>query len=462
MSTIDYNSVGQTTTVGRPYIGVVKRTEDSKRAGRIQVWIPELKTVETDETGWITCDYCSPFAGTTNIADASQTVSDTSQGTQSSYGFFAAPPDINNEVVVMFIGADISRAIYIGCLFGEHMMHQVPAIAASSKNRNISKPVPVTEYNKNDRSNAGKGANVSRPWNETRTNGIGAQGLIADPIRGITTSSVMRESPSAVFGMITPGRKKGKSRTGGHSFVMDDGNAEGKDSYIGFRTTNGASIRIDDANGLIYAINSKGTAWIQMDADGNVDIFGAKSMSVRSQEDINLRADRNINIEAGQNINTKAVAGKINIEAQAGVFTKSNAKVQIDAAATYSVKSTNFNIADSGDTSATGKIVASGIMFAPDFKAPGVGLIGHIHGNSPPPSQAGGSSGAVTGSTVPPIPKTSKTNVKSGFAGTTSVTVAGQGAAIPNYWSRETESIETIVSRLMTYEPCPEHVNKGQ
>jgi hypothetical protein len=185
-------------------------------------------------------------------------------------------------------------------------------------------------------------------------------------------------------------------------------------------------------------------------------------MSVRSQEDINLRADRNINIEAGQNINTKAVAGKINIEAQAGVFTKSNAKVQIDAAATYSVKSTNFNVADSGDTSATGKIVASGIMFAPDFKTPGVGLIGHIHGNSPPPSQAGGSSGAVTGSTVSPIPKTSKTNVKSGFAGTTSVTVAGQGAAIPNYWSRETESIETIVSRLMTYEPCPEHVNKGQ
>lgn len=501
MSTIDYNRVGKTATVSHPYIGIVKRTDDSKRAGRIQVWIPELKTTENDETGWVTCDYCSPFAGTTNLADASKTVFDTNQGTQSSYGFFATPPDINNEVVVVFIGGDISRAIYIGCLFGEYMMHQVPAVAASSKNRNTSKPVPVAEYNKNDRSNAGKGANVSRPWNEERTNSIGSQGLIADNVRGLTSSSAMRESPSSVFGMITPGRKTGKTgsgkgRTGGHSFVMDDGDTNGKDSYIGFRTTNGASLRIDDANGLIYAINTKGTAWIQMDADGNVDIFGAKSISVRAQEDINLRADKNINIEAGHDVNIKAnkdtdasgkvvgagagVGGNLTIEVETDITTACGqnqyALVQgtkstlvsgdmITDAGTYSLKSSNMNVASGGNMSNTGTIKSTGIHYAPNFQTPGVGLIGHIHGNSPPAAQGGGAGANAVGSSAligNTIVVNSKTNVLAGFEGTASISLAGSSAAIPNYWGRKTESMETIVSRLMTYEPCPDHVNKGQ
>ena len=43
-----------------------------------------------------------------------------------------------------------------------------------------------------------------------------------------------------------------------------------------------------------------------MDAEGNFDIFGAKSVSIRSQEDINFRADRDVVMEAGRNIVIKA------------------------------------------------------------------------------------------------------------------------------------------------------------
>ena len=106
--------------------------------------------------------------------------------------------------------------------------------------------------------------------------------------------------------MNTPGPKHPTApgaRLGGNSFIMDD--AEGSE-YIGFKTRSGAQIKIDETNGLIYAINKKGTAWIQMDEDGNVDIFSAESISARSKKDINFRADRDINMEAGQNINVKA------------------------------------------------------------------------------------------------------------------------------------------------------------
>lgn len=93
---------------------------------------------------------------------------------------------------------------------------------------------------------------------------------------------------------------------------MDDGNGT---EHIRLRTKSGAQMLIDESNGLVYAINAAGTSWMQMDADGNFDIFGAKSVSVRSQEDINLRADNDIVMEAGRNVMIKAAADKIPLPA---------------------------------------------------------------------------------------------------------------------------------------------------
>jgi len=45
---------------------------------------------------------------------------------------------------------------------------------------------------------------------------------------------------------------------------------------------------------------------MEMDKDGNVDVFSAKSITMRAEEDFNIRADRNITMEAGQNIYMKA------------------------------------------------------------------------------------------------------------------------------------------------------------
>jgi len=289
--------------------GYVKQVEDKKKAGRIRVWIPEFDTLEDDESGWIVCNYCSPFAGATNWRDNSSTEFDTFETTQTSYGFWAVPPDVNNEVLIVFPNNDVSRALWVGCVFKEFMNHMIPGHAASDKNKNApGKKVPVAEYNKFDVKSGDSATPLDpvRPWHKTHTEGIGNQGLITDEVRGTTTSSAQRDEVSAVYGMNTPGPLhdtiKG-SRLGGHSFILDD---SPDSEYIGLRTRSGAQFRIDETNGLVYAINKTGTSWMQMDADGNFDIFAAKSVSVRSQENINFRADKDINIEAGQNIYMKA------------------------------------------------------------------------------------------------------------------------------------------------------------
>lgn len=292
------------------FVGFVKRADDVQRNGRLQVWIPELGTAPEEEQGWVTVSYCSPFAGATNVETISKKNIEDFDGTQTSYGFWMIPPDINNQVLVMFIGGDPARGIWIGSLYNQFMNNMVPGMAADTKNYQYpGKAVPVAEYNKWD-TKVTQPDRAIKPYEKTKFKGVGNQGLITDAIRGVTNTSARREAPSAVFGILTPGPVVDNTadspnirRKGGSSFIMDDGSCS---EYIELATKSGSKIRIDETNGLVYLINRDGTAWVQLDAEGNVDIFSAKNISLRAQRDFNIRADRNVNIEAGQNIFMKA------------------------------------------------------------------------------------------------------------------------------------------------------------
>jgi lysozyme len=292
------------------YSGFVKDTKDVQLNGRLRVWIPEFGSAPDEEPGWITVNYCSPFAGATNIETSSKTNFAQFDGTQTSYGMWMVPPDINNHVIVMFINGDTSKGIWIGSMYNQFMNNMVPGMAASENNHQYpGEEIPVAEYNKWDQQTT-QPDRATKPYEETKFKGLGNQGLIKDKVRGTTKTSARRESPSAVFGILTPGPVIDKSaapssirRKGGSSFIMDDGeNSE----YIELETKSGAQVHIDETNGFIYMINRDGTAWVQMDQAGNIDIFGATNISMRAQRDINIRADRNVNIEAGQNVFIKA------------------------------------------------------------------------------------------------------------------------------------------------------------
>lgn len=309
----NFVSPGRTTNPFGVFVGFVKDNTDVQRMGRLRVWIPEFGSLPTDSDGWITVNYCSPFAGATNPDTEDKNNVQSFEGTQTSYGMWMIPPDLENQVLIMFINGDTAKGIWIGSLFQQFMNQMIPATAASSNNYQYGKnnadtghSVPVAEYNKWN-TVIDDPQNVRRPYSKTRFRGLGNQGLISDPVRGISTTSARREAPSQVYGILTPGPlQEGTTtarRTGGSSFVMDDGIGS---EYVQLSTKSGAQIKIDETNGFIFLINRDGTSWIQMDRDGNIDIFGAGNASIRAQKDINFRADRNINIEAGQNIYLKS------------------------------------------------------------------------------------------------------------------------------------------------------------
>lgn len=305
-----FQPVGRTTALFGVFVGFVKDSQDIQRNGRLRVWVPELGSAPDNPDGWIIVNYCSPFAGATNNETTSKADIESFEGTQTSYGFWMVPPDVNNQVLVMFVNGDASRGIWIGSLYNQYMNNMVPGMASDIKNWQYpGKSIPVAEYNKWD-TKVTQPDRAFHPYEKTKFKGLGNQGLITDTSRGITQSSARRESPSSVFGILTPGpvidssaKPENIRRKGGSSFIMDDGTSS---EYVQLTTKSGAQIRLDETKGFVYLINRDGTAWVQMDQKGNIDIFGAGDISMRAQRDFNVRADRNINIEAGQNIFMKA------------------------------------------------------------------------------------------------------------------------------------------------------------
>lgn len=303
-----YNPVGRSKRYDGMYVGYVKDNTDVQKMGRLRVWIPEFGSTEEEAAGWITVTYSSPFAGATSAKTLGNNEK-LNEATQTSYGFWAIPPDLDNQVIIMFANGDPTRGVFMGCLFQQFMNKMVPGIPADKNYQFPFVDAPVAEYNK--RTGETVRDNITRPANTVTAEGINFQGLIHDPVRGPTTSGARRESPSSVIGLLSPGPPnpdaKGK-RLGGSQFYMDD--APGTE-HIRIRTKSGAQLLLDETNGIVYAINKLGTSWMQMDALGNFDVFSAADVSIRSQNDINFRADNDIVMEAGRNITIKAAADKL-------------------------------------------------------------------------------------------------------------------------------------------------------
>lgn len=304
-----FQPTGRTPALFGVFVGFIRDASDVQRNGRLKVWIPEFGSAPDKEEGWILANYCSPFAGATNIDTASRSDKESFEGTQTSYGMWMIPPDYNNQVLIMFINGDPGRAIWIGCLYNQYMNNMVPAMAADAKNwQHPGKIIPIAEYNKWN-SSVTEPDRAIKPYEKTKFKGVGNQGLINDQGRGVTNTSARREAPSNVFGIITPGPvidEKMKERAnrhtvrrkGGSSFIMDDGDGT---EYVELATKSGAKIRLDETNGFVYIINRDGTAWMQMDQQGHIDVFSQFDISIRAQRDVNIRADRDVNIESGQN-----------------------------------------------------------------------------------------------------------------------------------------------------------------
>ena len=75
---------------------------------------------------------------------------------------------------------------------------------------------------------------------------------------------------------------------------------------IKLQTRTGHQIILHNSEDLIYISHGSGNSWIELTADGKIDIYAKDSISVHSDNDINFDAGRDINFTAKEDINIVA------------------------------------------------------------------------------------------------------------------------------------------------------------
>ena len=323
-----------------PYIGTVKVTNDPLKMGRLGVNIPALSLTNNPKPGQIIwCQYLSPFYGAKSIEAVSTKDESLYKESQHSYGMWAVPPDVDTDVLVIFAKGEqkASTAFWIGCIQKPLVNQQVPAngatentlqsastareLAISGQKNYGTNFLPAGEKNQRKYKSGETLSSVDSwrtPLNDILADQLESEGLIQDKIRGTTSSSARRESPSKVFGINTPGAIRDDSRllnigldgaavrtdrNPGHSFVMDDGEVGGDNKLTRIRTASGHQLLMHDTEGVVYIANGTGNAWIEMDKSGRISVYSNRGINVRSEGDFNLHADKNINFHAKEKIN---------------------------------------------------------------------------------------------------------------------------------------------------------------
>jgi uncharacterized protein (DUF2345 family) len=346
-----------------------------------------LRTMQTpmqnreEQSNLLTAFYASPFYGVTNLSAVGP--NDDFRETQQSYGMWFVPPDPGTKVLVTMVEGRTDICFWFACVPDDYMNFMIPdgrpatSLVTPGPNGTdqTGAKLPVGEYNKVTASPAGNSQPTSylKPVNRDFVDILTGQGLLADDFRGLTTSSARREVPSSVFGINTPGpldKRAGargitagtvdhnmnifSHRLGGHSLVMDDGDAnilrrgspaDSPAEYLDvennpgeatedmrvrpanelfrIRTRTGHQILLHNTEDLIYIANSRGTAWIELTSNGKIDIYAQDSISMHTEGEFNFTADSNVNITAGENVNINAtndvrITSGVNTDVKAG------------------------------------------------------------------------------------------------------------------------------------------------
>ena len=262
---------------------------------------------------------------------------------------FSVPPDAGVTILVFFAdNGEITEGYWFA------VAQEVPSITGGAsgtakadgtgqgegafKDVPSAKVRPITMRDaistpENEQENANKNANTA------------GQGIYSDNLRGQTTASPHRDANyettqhSKVYGWSTPG---------GNYISMDDGSV-GDDgvihpNQIRIASGSGAQVIVDGTNDFIYAINSSGSGWVEIGADGEVMVYAEGNMSIRTEKDFNLRADRNINLEAAEKINIRS-GGNTNLNVGNQLHSKTKGSMFFESGgANHTKVSTNMYV----------------------------------------------------------------------------------------------------------------------
>lgn len=303
--------------------GIVKANVHGSHMGVISVFIPRFSNEENNKEQWRQVKYCTPFYSRTNTSG----IGDNFLHVKTTAGIITPPPDIGTKVLCFFPDGRNSAGYYFACVPDTYMMQTIPEAsvnadgeAATEFNDNVRGANPVkkvTNFN-----------NPPRPLDVYTQGQLIAAGLENDTIRGTSTSTVMRESPSEVMGIASKGRRitdqgldflttyksqiqdqnttdpkilegllNPTYRKKGHSIALDDGDIDGASNQIRLRTSTGHQILLNDSEGVIYISNRAGTAWVELGSTGTMDVYAKDSINFRTK-DFNVHADGNIKMHS--------------------------------------------------------------------------------------------------------------------------------------------------------------------
>jgi uncharacterized protein (DUF2345 family) len=459
-----------------PFTGVIKSTADPTRSGRLQVYIdafvsgningdnPAVSTSpEDDPQNWTTVSYMQQFGGATPPQPTGGSTDSLGSypGNQNSYGMWFTPPDVGVTVLCVFVNGQRDQGYYIGTVPEQGLGSMLPAIGSSSQyvvddnNENQkqyfseSALLPVTEINTNNSEVFNDPAFFTKPKpvHSYVAGTMFQQGLINDAERGPIRSSSQRETPSAVFGVSTPGSpiyqggmylndirrkindgsiKPGQAqvigRVGGHTLVMDDGDLEDNNALFRLRTSKGHQITMNDSGNFLYIVHANGQTWLEFGSEGTIDLYSTNSINMRTAGDINFHADRDINMFAGRNVQIKSTnrmqlesMGNMVLDAQQDITMYSKATIGVKADGALTINSASGSWGSGSELIVTAEQV--------DINGPAAGKVASPN----------------------PITKTLFTDIQFN-------TSAG--------WVAAPDDLTSICSRITTHEPYPYH-NKG-
>lgn len=321
-----------------PYImeGQVVATDDPDQMGRVRVWIPALDGEDfiLDNLPWT--EYASPFLGFTVDYPAGGQASKNSAN--SAYGFWAIPK-IGATVLVFCLNADPSARFYFACTPRLHKNRSLPA----GRNADISGVIGPFGDSWNE---SGQFDKLQPAYDNLRAQFQGKMNSSQALTRGVYERQVAQAAtdkdgaegysrnsvdPSYLdpqtYCIVTPGR---------NAIIMQD---DPRYARLRLKTADGHQVIFDDANERIYISTALGRSWVELDADGHINIYGGDSISIRSGKDVNIFADRNINLEAGGHVNIKADSGDIRAAAGAEIHIRATGSIYQAACGNFDITS---------------------------------------------------------------------------------------------------------------------------
>lgn len=292
-------------------LGQVVDTNDPQQMGRIRVMCEvwgDTPSTPVNSLPWAM--YCSPFGGTMTCATRGPDPAKSVTEGPVSYGMWAIPK-VGSYAFVMCLDGHPDQRLWIGCLPGPFLTHTLPmgrffsegTEGPFSSTEKTVEPIAtnlreafgdITEkYEGRTRGAEQQVAAVNeRQLNKTVSKAADEftpqrRGYQLNRIRpDIQFQATGGNYDSQMYSITTPGL---------HMLLMDDSDTNGK---IRLRSTSGNQIILDDTNERIYVSTSDGKNWVEMDKNGNVDIYSERRISVYAEKDINFKAGNSFRVEA--------------------------------------------------------------------------------------------------------------------------------------------------------------------